>query len=132
MPIPISLSGLLSAQTRLQVAADNIANSQTTSSRDDKGFTPQVPVSEPLPDGGVRTEAVAKDPASRPLFAPRSPQADEDGFVQAPNVSLAEEIVRSRQAVLTYKANAEVLRRELGTIDDLLEAFSASSRNDES
>lgn len=130
MPIPISLSGLLSAQTRLQVAADNIANSQTTSSRSKRGFTPKVPISQPLEDGGVRTEAVPKNPASKPLFAPRSPLADENGFVEAPNVSLAEEIVRSKQAVLTYKANAEVLTRELGTIDDLLETLGASFRDD--
>lgn len=123
-PLSIGLSGLIASSSRLQTAANNIANVRTTSRVPASGntptadeslarqqaFAPQRTQQTPLPGGGVKARQVPVDPSHVTAYAPDDPNANTEGLVNFPNVSLAEELVQLRIAAQTYKANALVIR----------------------
>lgn len=122
-----ALSGLLSASTRAQIASSNIVNANVESSRTfsadssssiagNRAYQPLRATDVSAPGGGVRTVASPIRPSQTPVFSPGSPLANDEGLVNLPNVSLAEEFVQLRIAVNTYKANAAVIR----TADEIL------------
>jgi flagellar hook protein FlgE len=90
----IALSGLNTAQFRLDAAAHNIANAQTPD------FRRQQVVAQALPEGGV-TSSVR--------------QADAIGE------NLAEDIVQTMVAAYSFKANLHVLQIESGLVGALLD-----------
>jgi flagellar basal-body rod protein FlgC len=121
--IHIGLSGLQAATKRFNVAANNIVNASTTSRPGEQGFVPFRIVNTPRPGGGLTAEAVPVNPPSIPLFNPDSPNANADGLVNFPNVSLVEEIVQLKMAEHTYKASALIIKTALETERTLLDAF---------
>jgi flagellar basal-body rod protein FlgC len=115
-PLSISLSGLVAAQTRLGVSADNTANVRSAAGEENGAITnrPYVPQevtqSAAEPQGG--TTALTR-PVADPTIAqyePESPLADQSGVVQYPNVDLAQEAINQKMAVTTYKANLNVIK----------------------
>lgn len=123
--IQIGLSGLVAASSRLQTAANNIANVNTTSrtgGAGGAGFQPQRTQQTPLPGGGVQATQVPVTPSHQTVFSPGDANANDAGQVDFPNVSLAEEMVQLKIAAQTYKANAAVIRTALELSDALLEA----------
>jgi flagellar basal-body rod protein FlgC len=109
----IALSGLSANATRLGVSANNVANIATTGSADDpaSAYQPQraVPVSAGE-GGGVRVTIQNTDPATVPAFSPGDPNANAEGMVALPNISLEQEVVEQMMAVTGYKANASVIK----------------------
>ena len=124
------LSGLLASTTRLNVAANNIANINTTSRvptpeaaqslAGQQAYQAKRTFNQALENGGVRATAVPVKPAHQPVYAPNDANANEDGIVNYPNLSLAEEIVQLKIAAQTYKANAAVIRTAFELSDTLL------------
>ncbi len=116
--LSIALTGLDSSAKTLNTAAQNIVNAGSVGSLDGgrQAYAPVTTSKVAVPGGGVKTDIVPREPAFVPSFAPGSPFANEEGFVQAPNVNLAEELVISKTAELAYKANATTLAisKELG------------------
>lgn len=127
-----SISGLTAAVKRASAAASNIANAGSTLSIDPvlqisgadadgqsdaySGYRPVRIQQKTVVGGG--TEAVARpvEPPFAPVVDPGHPDADADGVVKLPNVSLVEELVELKRAHHAYKANLAVIR----TVDDLL------------
>lgn len=115
-PLSISLSGLLAAQTRLGVSADNTANARSAAAEENgvlvnNPYTPKEAVQTSAePQGGTSTlvRPVA-DPAISE-YAPENPLAAADGTVQYPNVDAAQEAINQKLAASTYKANLSVIR----------------------
>lgn len=104
----IAVSGLQAAGKRLENSANNLANQLTTSEATGRAFEPQdiVQISEAA--GGVRTEAVARNPATVAL-----PDADSaTGTVQAPNVNEAEELINQQIAASDFQANLASLKAQ--------------------
>ena len=66
-----------------------------------------------------------RDPAFVPSFSPDSPFADEQGLVNAPNVSLDEEMVNLKIAEHAYKANAQVIKTSSEMQDALRDALNS-------
>lgn len=96
MNIGASLSGLLAAQTRFDVAANDVANANTAGYRESR-----AELAEAAP--GVRVEQITQPgPQGSPADAPS-------------NVSLAEEMTELVAAKHMYGANAQVLRSMLET-----------------
>lgn len=59
--------------------------------------------------GAVRVAAIETDPTPGPrLYDPGHPDADADGFVEMPNVSITEEMVGLMESRRLYEANATV------------------------
>ncbi len=108
-PLSIALQGMTAATARANAAASNIANANTTGSRNpDDARQPYTPVD--IVDTGSGPQAVNRDPATIPAYEPDAPYADEQGYVAAPDVDMAREIIDLKQAAQAYKANAVVAR----------------------
>lgn len=134
----IAASGLSAQRQRLEAAASNIANSQTTRGPDGEPYRRKVvqmeaqrvpgqpyevgvdgtPLDFRLPTGnpmdsahGVRVTAVVEDATEGPLvYEPGHPDADANGYVRYPNVRITDELVDIMDARRVYEANATVFQ----------------------
>ena len=126
----ISASGMSAQRVRMDIAAENIANIDTTRTvnggayrrknvvlesygnrtfdqvlRDatmNRGFTSQK--------AGARvSEIIEDDREFKKIYNPEHPDADEQGYVNMPNVDLLKETVDSMSATRSYEANVTAL-----------------------
>lgn len=123
-----ALSGVKNATERLQVSANNIANEFSTVKNEggkltNEPYRPQTVVSVSQQQGGVGTEVVPREPETLKRYEPDSPVADENGFVEAPNVDVAEEITNQIVASYDAKANLKSLQTQNETLKSLLDIF---------
>ena len=105
----ISASGLAAQRARLDVIAANIANMETTKTDEGGPYRRRQVVfsSRGGNPGGVQMIGVVADPRElRHVYQPGHPDANEQGFVAYPNVTLAEEMVDLVSATRSYQANA--------------------------
>ncbi|HEY4243327.1 MAG TPA: flagellar basal body rod protein FlgC [Kofleriaceae bacterium] len=113
----VSASGLSAERTRMNVAASNLANAQTTQSagggpykrRDVVLSSVDVPGAQDAPFGqvvkGVAVQQIAQDPAPPRLeYDPGHPQANAQGYVAYPNINPVEEMVDMITASRAYEA----------------------------
>ncbi len=110
-----ALSGMAAATRRIEVSASNVANQDSTATQvngvtTNKPYIPQDVVQISLGAGGVRTEVRDSNNPVVKYFDPESPQADDYGFVSAPNVDQAEEMVKMQIASYDYKANLKSIK----------------------
>lgn len=117
-----ALTGLVSAQTRLNVSANNTANARSTVSDDEatvpvnKPYQPQRVQDQTLATGGVRAVVLPDAPASVAVYDPASSVANEEGIVNYPNVSEENEVVNQIISSNSFQANLKTLK----TADDAL------------
>lgn len=125
----IAVSGLLAQRMRMVVTASNLANVNTTRTAEGGAYQRRDPVFESVPVGGpfadrldreigaVRVPRIALDTRPGPLrFDPGHPDANEQGFIQLPNVDPVVELTNVISASRSYEANLVTLRkaREMG------------------
>lgn len=119
-----STSAALTAErTRLDTIAQNIANANTTHGLDGKPYQRQQVVFESVLDrarsgngiepqmSGPRVAKIERD--TRPMRMvpmPGHPDANKDGMVQMPNVSIHEEMADLVASGRTFEANLAVLK----------------------
>ena len=113
----ISSSGLTSQRIRLQTIASNMANTESTKTADGGPYRRKMPVfrSVPVDDFGSRlermlnrVEVVDIESSEAPfpvVYNPGHPDADDDGYVELPNVKILHEMVDMMTATRTYEAN---------------------------
>ena len=128
-PISIAVSGLNAASQRLYAAANNIANGQDTAplaptAGDPQPYQPTQVVQTAAPGGGTQAVQQPVTPASNAIFDPTSPFADSNGNVAAPNVDLAQQVVDTNTASLSYDANLKVIETANKMQGYLLNIFS--------
>jgi flagellar basal-body rod protein FlgC len=129
----IAASGLRAQRTRMTVTASNIANAQTTRTREGGPYRRRDPVFEADPVGegfasrlerklnGVDVSRIVTDtrePITR--FLPDHPDADERGYVRFPNVNLIEEQANLVGASRGYQANLLVMQKLRSMTEALL------------
>ena len=114
----ISASGLAAERTRVNVAASNLANAETTRGPDGQPYRRRDPVLEAVPfeaalaepgaaPMGVRVAQIAQDPGpGRRVYSPGHPDADPQGFVTLPDVNPTHEVVNLMSASRGFEANA--------------------------
>lgn len=109
----VSGSALSAERTRVNLAASNLANAESTRGPDGQPYKRLDPVFQatPLPDEtgavGVRLSQIAADPGpGRRVYSPGHPDADADGFVTFPDVNPVHEVVNLVSASRGYDANA--------------------------
>mgnify|MGYP001323247146 CR=1 FL=1 len=128
-PTSIAVSGLNAASLQLSAAANNIANSQDTASLtpqpgDPQPYQPATVTQTATPDGGTQAAQQPVAPASNAIYDPNSPFADSNGNVASPNVDLAQQVVNTNTASLSYDANLKVIQTAQQMQGYLLNIFS--------
>jgi flagellar basal-body rod protein FlgC len=122
-PIDIAVSGLRAQNKQMEVISSNIANARTTDAGNGEPYRRLEVVLQTEKDGisGVAVESIKKDKGEfERMLDPGNPQADENGYVQMPNVSIPVEMMNLSLA-RTYQANAAVLKRYQQMVDTTLE-----------
>ncbi|HNT44712.1 MAG TPA: flagellar basal body rod protein FlgC [Syntrophorhabdaceae bacterium] len=120
----ISASGMKAQRKRMDIAASNLANVQTTNTEeggpyrkkdvvfkaadvsDDKSFSGTL--SKKVE--GVEIDSVKEsDKPFQLVYNPSHPDANSEGYVTFPNVNLMEEMTDMTAAARAYEANVNVL-----------------------
>ena len=123
----VSSSGLSAQRIRMNLAANNLANINTTKTAEGGPYRRKdvVLASQPLEKtfgdtlesqmtgelSEVRVAGIIEDP--RPLHTihdPHHPDADKDGYVKMPNINLMEEMVNMISATRSYEANVTAIK----------------------
>lgn len=132
--IDISASGLTAQRLRMDTIANNMTNVETTRVENGNGpYRRQVVIFEAIkPVGankssfksilqntestvgqGVRVKEIRQiDGNERPfrrVYEPSHPDADQQGYVNYPNVNIVEEMINMVSATRAYEANAKVI-----------------------
>jgi len=118
----ISATGLSAERTRVNLAASNLANAESTRGPDGRPYARLDPVMRAIefesalgtpgaPGGGevqgVEVAEIARDESpGRRVYSPSHPDADPEGFVVLPNVNPIHEVVNLMSAQKAYDANA--------------------------
>ncbi len=141
----IVASGMTAQQLRLDIVGENVTNSTTTRveegegayrrkmvvfeaetgrdgfrramARASSGMVPnnQVP-------GGVRVAQIVEDPSPMKLvYDPTHPDANEDGYVEMPNVDMVKEMTDAMAATQAFSANVTMLNTMKTVITDGLQ-----------
>ena len=125
----ISASGLTAQRQRLDVAAENISNSETTRTASGGPYRRKMVVLQEIPStstsfrsrfsrlmnqsaskGGVKVTEVIEDQRDlNPVYNPDHPDANEEGYVMMPNVDLVKETVDGMSATRAYEAKITAL-----------------------
>lgn len=116
--LDVNATGLTAQRKRVEVASSNVANSQTTRTDDGGPYRRKDVVfqttsfKESLGNAmesgvkGVEVSEMIDDP--RPFdrrYEPGHPDADAEGYVAYPNVSIMEEMANLVEASRSYEAN---------------------------
>ena len=141
----IVASGMTAQQLRLDVVGENVTNSTTTRveegegayrrkmvvfeaetgrdgfrramARASSGMVPnnQVP-------GGVRVAQIVDDPSPmKMVYDPSHPDANEDGYVEMPNVDMVKEIADAMAATQAFSSNVTMFNTMKTVVTDALQ-----------
>ncbi len=111
----IAGSALSAQSARLNTTASNLANVESALGADGLPYKAKQVVFQAVPMGGnggqgVRVQQVVESAApGRLVHDPKSPLANEDGYVMMSNVDPVEEMVNMISASRAYQTNAEVM-----------------------
>ncbi len=125
---PPAINGMRAASVRVAVAAENIANLQSSGPIDPAtqafgGYKPKQ-VQQASGPGGPQTSVTTKSPGFIPVYGPDHPDANANGLIGQPDVNLAQNIVDLKIAQNAYEANARVLRTAFEMSGALLKVLS--------
>jgi len=128
--IAIAASGLRAQSGRMRIIAENVANAESTPTKPGeapyrrKVSTFREEIDRETGTTKVALGAVKYDKSSfKTRFEPGHPMADQQGFVQMPNVDSLIETLDMREAQRSYEANLNVItttRRMLARTLDIL------------
>lgn len=128
--IDASASGLTAERLRMDVISNNIANANTTRTAQGGAYHRRFVVFMPREKElqsfeqmlkqavgykkssgeGVRAVAIMDDPQQGPLvYDPTHPDANEEGYVEKPNVNIVAEMVDMITASRAYEANTTAI-----------------------
>ena len=125
----ISATGMTAERFRMDIIAQNVANAETTRTEDGTPYRRKVVVfeeknsppthfhailqkaNENYTGNGVKVTGVYEDmwTEGNMVYDPSHPDADENGYVTYPNVSIITEMTNLIDASRAYQANATAL-----------------------
>lgn len=110
----LSATGLSAQRIRINVISSNLANANTTRGENGEPYRRKDVIFEQMLEGefknGVRVKKVIEDEKPFTLrYEPGHPDADEEGYVQYPNINPVEEMVNILEAQRSYESNLTVL-----------------------
>lgn len=119
----VAATGLTAQQLRLDTIAENMANSNTTRTKDGTPYRRKMVVMaaqgslsgfdrilfnklNTYQPSGVKIAGIVQDPSDYKLaYDPDHPDADENGYVEYPNVDIFTEMTNMIDASRAYEAN---------------------------
>ena len=112
----IAGSALHAQSARLNTTASNLANADSVVGADGQpykakqvGFAAR-PMAGTTDSIGVEVQGVVESAApGRLVYEPANPAANEEGYVEMPNVNVVEEMVNMISASRSYQANTEIM-----------------------
>jgi len=111
----IAGSALTAQSARLNATASNLANADSLVGADGKPYRAKQVVFKATPvtpDGGVGVRVIGVVDSAAPgrlVYDPKSPAANEQGYVEMPNVNVVEEMTNMISASRAYQTNAEIM-----------------------
>ena len=122
--IDISASSLTAQRLRMDTISSNIANIETTRDENGETYRRKIPVFQEklesqlqnITNGaasagrgsGVIVSRIAEDQSPFKMeYRPEHPDADEDGYVEFPNISVMNEMVNMIEASRAYEASIQ-------------------------
>lgn len=121
-PIDIAISGLRAQGKSMELISSNVANAQTTDNGQGEPYRRIEAVFKADDAGGVSVDNVSTDMSDfTRILKPGHANADQQGYVAMPNVSVPIEMMNLNTAVRSYQANAAVLKRYQGMMETTLE-----------
>jgi len=136
-----SASALTAQRLRMDTISQNIANANTTRTENGTPYrrkevlfeekNSNAPFSQYLKDAeggadsagnGVRVSQIVEDTSPlKQVYDPGNPDADQNGYVQMPNVDIVTEMVNMISATRAYEANITALNSTKGMATKALE-----------
>ncbi|AEV68571.1 flagellar basal body rod protein FlgC [Acetivibrio clariflavus] len=119
----IGATGLTAQRLRMDTISQNIANANTTRTENGTPYRRKVVVfeereaktpfseylnqsSKQMIGGGVRVARIVEDTTPfKMVYDPGHPDADENGYVEMPNVDVLTEMINMISATRSYEAN---------------------------
>ena len=123
----ISASGLSAERLRIDVISSNVANVKTTRTENGGAYVRKIASFQENYDeklGMLGVKAVSIEEYKTPLRKvnePNNPDADEDGYVEYPNVDLLVEMSDLISASRAYESNIDTLNAQKDMISKALE-----------
>lgn len=119
----VAATGMTAQQLRMDVISENIANAQTTRTQDGTPYRRKTVVFEEksttsfdnilngymnqYKPNGVKMTKIVEDPSDlRLVYEPDNPDANEDGYVEYPNVDTVTEMTNLIDSSRAYEASA--------------------------
>ncbi len=117
-PMDVSASALGAERLRMDVIASNIANVNTTRNSQGqimpykhKSVVFKTILDEQGSKEGVTVNGIVEDGKNmRIVYDPRHPDANDDGYVYFPNVSIEKEMVDLSASKAAYQANVSAIQ----------------------
>lgn len=140
--IDAAASGLTAERLRMDVISNNIANANTTRTENGGAYKRRFVVFEPRTrepksfeqtlmravglskqtGEGVRATAIMEDNTQGPMvYDPSHPDANAEGYVEKPNVSIVAEMVDMITAQRAYEANTTLINAAKGMASKAME-----------
>lgn len=132
----INASGLALERLKLDTISTNIANVNTTRTAEGgpyrkktvmfeeslKASQDQLVSTDGRKSFGVKVTGLEADQTTTNLsYNPTHPDADEDGYVERPNVNLSDEMIEMMNTVRTYEANVSAFESSKNIMKKALE-----------
>ena len=120
--LEISATGLYAQRRRMDVIASNLANIETTHTKEGGPYRRKMIVMSPKPvedfdkvltlkAEGVKIDDIVEDKSPfRKAYNPSHPDADKNGYVLKPNVDLIIEITNMLMARRAFEANIAAIK----------------------
>ena len=111
----ISASGMSAQRVRMDIAAENIANVDTTRTEAGGAYKRKDVVLESFGERSFQQAlrnvqgVITDDREMKRVYNPNHPDADAQGYVNYPNVDILKETVDSMSATRSYEANVTAL-----------------------
>lgn len=110
----VAATGLSAQRIRINVLSSNMANANTTRTESGGPYRKQNVVFEQVLagqyKGGVKVREIVPDTKEFTLrYQPGHPDANEEGYVQYPNINPIEEMTNLLEASRSYEANVTIV-----------------------
>lgn len=138
--LDIGASALTAQRLRMDTISQNIANTNTTRTKDGTPYRRRLVVFQERSQGtpfseylsasskeryvgkGVKVSAIVEDSSPfKRVYDPGHPDADQDGYVEMPNVDTVTEMVNMISATRAYEANVTSINTTKGMAMKALE-----------